>query len=114
MTGAMANILDEILDGAAYPSDRHRTALHLAVKNWGMELTDRKDRGWRDLSDRIKAAWREDLKGDGYGSIMIFALLVIASAAIEWAVGRLLDWLWPKNTLLARRANRLMAAKGAM
>lgn len=113
MTGAMANTLDDILDGAAYPSHRHKTALYLAVECWGFELDEQEEHGRESLRTRMHARWKQDMLDDGYSFVVItFLLITVLAAAISWAVQRLLDWLYPKGVALKRRLDRLLAAKG--
>ena len=112
MNAVMAGTLADILDGAAYPSRRHETALYLAVECWSLELDEQPNFGRESLASRIKARWKQDLQDDGYGFVVVTFLLITAlAAAISWAIERLLDWLYPKGALLKRRLERLLAAK---
>lgn len=109
--------MGEIMDGASYPSDRHRTALYLAVEQWGRELDEQPDCGRASLRQRVKAAYKLDLQDGGYGfAIITFLLITVLAAAISWAVERLLSWLYPPlsgGMASVARIERLLCARAA-
>jgi hypothetical protein len=99
MTATMSGFLSDINGGAAFPSDRHRTALELAVSQWGRELEEQPDRGRESLRLRVKEAYKARMGDDGYGFVLVtFLLITVLAAAISWAVERLLTWLYPPKT----------------
>jgi hypothetical protein len=115
MTATMSGFLSEIMDGAPFPSDRHRVALELAVRQWGRELDEQDGHGRESLRQRVKQMYKARLGDDGYGFVVItFLLITVLAAAISWAVERLLTWLYPPKTggmASAARIERLLFAR---
>lgn len=108
----MSGFLSEIMNGAKFPSGSHRTALELAVRQWGRELDEQDGHGRQSLRERVKQAYKARLSDDGYGfAVITFLLVTVLAAAISWAVERLLTWLYPPKTggmASAARIERLL------
>jgi hypothetical protein len=99
MTATMDAFLSEVNGSVIFPSEDHRTALELAVSQWGRDLDEEKFKGRKSLHERVKQAYKARLRGEGYGFVMItFLLITVLAAAISWAVERLLTWLYPPKT----------------
>ena len=119
MTATMDAFLSEVNGSAIFPSDRHRTALELAVSQWGRELDEQDGHGAEPLRQRTKQAYGARLGEGGrdrkYGfAILSFLLITMLAAAISWAVERLLTWLYPPKTggmASAARIERLLFAR---
>lgn len=112
LTAPMAKLVEEIV-GYPSASGQRQTALRLAIECWGCELEEQPDLGRESLKIRIKERWRQDRYDEGYGAILTFVFLAIAAAAIEWAVQRLLDWLYPERAPWRgeARKQRLLAVR---
>lgn len=103
MTATMDAFLSEVNGSVIFPSEDHRTALELAVSQWGRELDEEKNHGKKSLKVRVKQAYRARLGEGGrdrkYGfAVLSFLLITMLAAAISWAVERLLTWLYPPKT----------------
>lgn len=109
MNTVAEQLLIEIAGPVEFPSPRHKLALGLACEQWGYELAEQPGAGRDSLKSRVKQAYARQMYNDGYSLIAVWLAIVVAAAAIEWAIKRFLDWLYPQSAAIdICRANRLL------
>lgn len=96
-TGELA--VEERRYGVRVPVGRLRaTALRLCAQEWHHGM------GKHQLASRVRPRLKASVASEGYGSIVLFFVLVtMAGAIISWATERFLSWLFGPSGQCAGR-----------
>lgn len=85
--------------GADKKSDRHQLALLSVAEAYESSAWSKDGTRWM-LRKAAAPIYKRRLK-EKYGSVIVILLLVAGALALEtafeWAVTRILDWLWPES-----------------